>query len=185
MIVISDYKPAWAGEFARIQSALSSVLGAHALRIDHIGSTSVLGLGAKDVIDVQVTVSALTPEIKDRLLSAGYRQSDAATSDHVPLGDDPNPNRWAKWLFTQPSGERRANIHIRIKGNLNQRYAILFRDYLRAHPNSVKTVELIKRQIAKRHADDMEAYYDIKDPVYDLIWDAAQDWARYTDWRND
>jgi GrpB-like predicted nucleotidyltransferase (UPF0157 family) len=59
----------------------------------------------------------------------------------------------------------------------------LFRDYLRAHPNSAKSIELIKREIAKRHADNIETYYDIKDPVYDLIWDAALDWAKYTNWK--
>ena len=58
-----------------------------------------------------------------------------------------------------------------------------FATICRAHPNSARTVELIKRQLARYHADDREAYYDIKDPVYDLIWDAAQDWARTTGWQ--
>ena len=40
---------------------------------------------------------------------------------------------------------------------------------------STRTIELIKRELAKRHADDADAYYDVKDPVYDLIWDAALD----------
>ena len=48
---------------------------------------------------------------------------------------------------------------------------------------AAKTVELIKREIAKRHANDLDAYYDIKDPVYDLIWDAALEWSRYTGWK--
>jgi len=42
---------------------------------------------------------------------------------------------------------------------------------------------LIKREIAKRHAEDVEAYYDIKDPVYDLLWAAAQEWSRYIGWK--
>lgn len=93
----------------------------------------------------------------------------------MPLGEDETPGLWAELLFTEPEGVRRTNVHVRIAGNPNQRYALLFRDYLRAHPNSARTVELINREIAKRHADDMDAYYDIKDPVYDLIWDAAQE----------
>jgi GrpB-like predicted nucleotidyltransferase (UPF0157 family) len=90
---------------------------------------------------------------------------------------------WAKLLFGQPQGRRRANVHVRIEGNPNQRYPLLFRDYLRAHPNSARSIELIKREIVKRHAEDVEAYYDIKDPVYDLIWDAAQEWAKQTHWQ--
>jgi GrpB-like predicted nucleotidyltransferase (UPF0157 family) len=101
------------------------------------------------------------------------------------LGEDASPQLWQKFIFTQPEGQRRANIHVRVMGNPNQRYPLLFRDYLCAHPKSAQSIELIKREIAKRHADDVEAYYDIKDPVYDLIWDAALDWSHHTNWKPD
>ena len=107
------------------------------------------------------------------------------THDHVPMGEDPNPLLWAKFVFVQPVGQRRANVHVRIGGNPNQRYPLLFRDYLRTHPNSARSIELIKREIAKRHAQDHDTYYAIKDPVYDLIWDAALDWAKHTGWQLD
>jgi GrpB-like predicted nucleotidyltransferase (UPF0157 family) len=182
MIVIHDYNPGWTAEFDLIRSSLSEILGPLALRIDHIGSTSVPGLGAKDVIDVQVTVQALTSDVKEMLVQAGYEHWATLTQDHVPFGEDGDPRLWAKFTFSQPAGARRANVHVRREGYPNQRYALLFRDYLRAHPNSVRTIELIKREIVKRHADDVEAYYDIKDPVYDLIWEAALEWARHTNW---
>lgn len=57
-----------------------------------------------------------------------------------------------------------------------------YQPILRAHPNSARSAELIKRELVKRHADDEDTHYDIKDPVYDLIWDAAQSWARQTGW---
>ena len=171
MIIIHDYNPTWPQEFEVIQSSLLEVLGSLAVRIDHIGSTAVPGLGAKDVIDVQVTVNALAPEVKQRLIMAGYEYWEAITHDHVPLGEDDDPRLWVKLLFNQPPGRRRANVHVRIDGNPNQRYPLLFRDYLRAHPNSARSIELIKREIVKRHADDLDAYYDIKDPVYDIyVW---------------
>ncbi len=88
-IVICEYNPAWPGEFARLRDAQAQVLGAWALRIDHIGSTSVPGLGAKDVIDVQVTVREIAPEIKAVLLRAGYSNIKEYSRDHVPLGEDP------------------------------------------------------------------------------------------------
>jgi GrpB-like predicted nucleotidyltransferase (UPF0157 family) len=182
-IVIHPYNPLWPQEFDAIRSSLREILGALALRIDHIGSTSVPGLGAKDVIDVQITVQSLTPEVRQRLVDAGYEYREANAHDHVPLGEDDNPRLWAKFCFIQPADQRRANIHVRVAGNPNQRYPLLFRDYLRAHPDSARTIELIKRQLARYHADDIEAYYDIKDPIYDLIWDAAQDWARSSGWQ--
>jgi GrpB-like predicted nucleotidyltransferase (UPF0157 family) len=183
MILISDYNPCWPDEFESIRTHLLGVLGTLALRVDHIGSTSVPGLGAKDVIDVQMTVRELAPEIRQKLVAAGFDHWESITQDHVPLGEKDDPEAWSKLLFVHPEGKRRANIHIRVEGRPNQRYALLFRDYLRAHPNAAKTIEKIKRELAKHHREDVEAYYDIKDPVYDLIWDAAQDWSRQTGWQ--
>jgi GrpB-like predicted nucleotidyltransferase (UPF0157 family) len=156
-IIIHEYKPEWVQEFQVIRSSLSEILGPLALRVDHIGSTSVPGLGAKDVIDIQVTVEALTREVRQRLIAAGYAYWDTLKQDHVPAGEDGNPQLWEKFLFSQPKGQRRANVHVRIDGNPNQRYALLFRDYLRSHPNSARSIELIKREIAKRHAEDEDA----------------------------
>ncbi|HSJ87320.1 MAG TPA: GrpB family protein [Anaerolineales bacterium] len=183
MIIISKYDPKWVEEFESIRASLKETLGDLALRIDHIGSTSVPGLGAKDIIDIQITVKELDDQIKQRLITAGYKYSGRNAHDHVPKGEDDNPKLWEKLFFNQPEGQRPANIHIRVERNPNQKYPLLFRDYLRAHPNSAKTIELIKREIAKRHANDVDAYYDIKDPVYDLIWDAALEWSRYTGWK--
>jgi GrpB-like predicted nucleotidyltransferase (UPF0157 family) len=183
MIIIEAYKTEWPKEYETIRAHLQTVLGSLVLHIDHIGSTSVPGLGAKDVIDIQITVQELSPKIIQKMVNAGYEHVSRITSDHVPLGENSNPRLWKKFIFNQPQGERRANLHVRVDGNPNQRYPLLFRDYLRAHPNSAKSIELIKREIAKRHADDIETYYDIKDPVYDLIWDAALEWAKYVNWK--
>lgn len=180
MINIIAYDPDWPAEFEVIRQSLQEALGATALQIAHIGSTSVPGLGAKDVIDVQVTVAKLSPDIVERLTRAGYHYRAEITCDHVPPGEDEAPALWAKMYFNEPAGRRRAHIHVRVRGNPNQLYPLLFRDYLRAHPQSAQAIERIKREIVKYHADDTDAYYDIKDPVYDLIWDAAKEWARDT-----
>ena len=79
-IIIDAYNSLWPQEFETIRQSLQKILGGLALRIDHIGSTSVPGLGAKDVIDVQITVQALTPEVRERLVEAGYEHREA---DHV------------------------------------------------------------------------------------------------------
>jgi GrpB-like predicted nucleotidyltransferase (UPF0157 family) len=182
MITIHPYNPDWPGQFEVLRKEILAALGRLALRVDHIGSTSVPGLGAKDVIDIQVTVAELTEQVRDRMASAGFRMSEY-TQDHVPVGEDPNPVLWTKMYFHERSGQRLAHIHIRKLGNPNQRYPLLFRDYLRSHSHSAGSIEIIKRQLARYHPEDAEAYYDIKDPVYDLIWEAAKDWAAATDWQ--
>ena len=102
MIIINDYNPTWLKEFEAIRSSLVEILGPLARRIDHVGSTSVPGLGAKDVIDIQVTVETLSPQVTQRLIDAGYEYWEAITQDHVPLGEDDDPKWWAKRLFSQP-----------------------------------------------------------------------------------
>jgi GrpB-like predicted nucleotidyltransferase (UPF0157 family) len=176
MIRIQEYDQSWPEVFERIRASLATILGPLALRIDHIGSTSVPGMAAKEVIYVQITVEAVTAEVTERLIDAGYRHKPHVTHHHVPAGADADPELWRKLFFIQPDGERRVNLHVRAAGRPNQRYPLLFRDYLRAHPDAAKTIARIKRELAARFPHDIGAYYAVKDPVYDLIWRAAQAW---------
>ena len=70
-----------------------------------------------------------------------------------------------------------------MRGRANQRYPLLFRDYLRAHPLARDAYAIIKQQLARYYPQDENAYYNIKDPVCDLIWSAAEEWAQSTDWK--
>ena len=174
-IEIVEPREAWPAEFDAIAARLRQVFGPLALRIEHIGSTSVPGLAAKDVIDVQVSVASLElPGIGDKLRGAGFRPRDGLWGkdgywhDHVPPGADPDPADWTKRYARGASGERRSHIHIRRAGAANERYARLFRDYLRASPAAAATYAEVKRELAARHADDVDAYYAVKDPVCDL-----------------
>src|SRR6478609_2985643 len=82
-IVIVEYRPEWHDEFAAVARPIHEALGDLALRVDHIGSTSVSGLAAKDVIDVQITVLELTPEMEAAMERAGYTRLEF-TEDHRP-----------------------------------------------------------------------------------------------------
>src|SRR5262249_52478566 len=151
-------------------------LGERALRIDHIGSTAVPGLAAKPVIDVQVTVDDLADA--EPLLTTGFEEK-VGFSDHRPPGADGPDADWRKRFFNPPTG--RANVHVRVQGRANQRYALLFRDYLRAHPDAARAYEELKRGLA-RHLRDIGPYTDVKDPACDLIAIAAEAWAAATGW---
>ncbi len=174
-ITIVPYQSIWPHEFQQISHVLQTALGDLALRIDHIGSTSVPGLAAKDIIDIQVTVASLAPTVEQALNQIGYGRL-RHLSDHIPVGASTVKSEWEKWVFKPPVGQRLINLHIRIAGRANQRYALLFRDYLRAHPIAAQNYGLIKMALAQYHADDKEAYYVIKDPVCDMIMSAAEEW---------
>jgi len=72
VIEIVDYRASWPREFREIAQAIRSGLGDLALRIDHIGSTSVPGLCAKDVIDIQISVARLDAAVVAALRAIGY-----------------------------------------------------------------------------------------------------------------
>ena len=180
-VEIVPYEPAWPDVFAEIAARLRGALGAGALRIDHIGSTAVPGLAAKDVIDVQVTVetdAALEPTGRS-LAEAGWVLSGVIGGDHDVPGLPPGQR---KLFLNQPPGSRRVNIHVRVAGHANQRYPLLVRDYLRAHPHSAQAYATLKRDLAQLFPHDSDRYADTKDAASDLIYLAAEEWATTTGW---
>lgn len=181
MIEIVPYQPEWPTEFFQIGQDLRLALGSMAIRIDHIGSTAVPGLAAKDRIDIQVTVAALTPDIEVALINIGYTRREFYR-DHAPAGAEGKPEEWRKWFFAPPTNQRPANLHVRVAGRANQRYARLFRDFLREHAHTAQAYAELKRRLAQ-HLSDPKSYPDVKDPAVDLIFFAAEEWARATQWR--
>jgi GrpB-like predicted nucleotidyltransferase (UPF0157 family) len=177
-VSIEPYSEAWPAEFQRLARRIRSVLGERALRIDHIGSTAVPGLDAKDRIDIQVSVASL--EDANPLAGAGFEEF-AVRGDHRPPGAEGPDEDWSKRLFNTPETERRANVHVRVDGRANQRYALLFRDYLRVHPAAADAYAELKRCLAAE-LRSVAVYADVKDPACDLIMVAAEDWADATGW---
>jgi len=183
-ITIVSYDARWPQAFVEVAQPLRDVLGDLAVRIDHIGSTSVPGLAAKDIIDVQITVQDFT--CTDQLITAlgelGYNFASDITQDHLPPLYQGRASDWEKRYFRPPATMRAMHLHVRAVGRPNQRYPLLFRDYLRTHPVSAEAYALIKLHLARVHPDDAYFYYDIKDPLCDIIIDAAENWARQTSW---
>ena len=182
MIKLTDYQPNWPQEYQTLADDLWRSLGGLAVRIDHIGSTAVPGLAAKDRIDIQIGVRTLTPEVEQSLIEGGYRRIQRILTDHIPWGADPDPMQWQKWFFSPPEEARPANIHVRVVGRQNAIYPLLFRDYLRSHTQPSQAYSRVKLALARLVQDDIEAYYDVKDPVCDLIVAAAQEWADKVGW---
>ena len=182
MVEILPYQTRWPAEFTSIASTLRRGLGDLALRIDHIGSTSVPGLAAKDVIDIQITVAALDDRVKSAMQTLGYSRLEGFCRDHRPARAEGPESEWDKWLFDPPPGQRHTNTHVRVQGRANQRYALLFRDYLGAHPATAEAYAELKRRLAQ-HLADQRTYPEVKDPAVDLIYLAAEEWAAAVRWQ--
>jgi GrpB-like predicted nucleotidyltransferase (UPF0157 family) len=180
-VEIMPYQESWPHEFRKIAIELRNALGKLALRIDHIGSTSVPGLAAKNVIDIQVTVAELSEEVNRAMKSIGYSRVGDINRDHRPAQAGGSEADWEKWYYRQQPGRRPAHIHMRVLGRLNQHYPLLFRDYLRTHPATAEAYAELKRRLAA-NLGDLDTYPDVKDPAVDLIYLAAEDWAAAVGW---
>lgn len=183
MIEIFPYQPRWRDEFLDIGGRIRVALGNLALRVDHIGSTSVPKLAAKDIIDIQVTLPDFEQleAVRAKLEEAGFVFRFYGIYDHAPAGWDTTEREWEKAFFREADGQRRVNMHLRAQGRANQRYALLFRDFLRAAPKVAAGYAAVKVQLAK-YLDDITPYVEIKDPVVDIIIVQAEEWAERTGW---
>jgi GrpB-like predicted nucleotidyltransferase (UPF0157 family) len=172
-VVVAEYDLAWPERFARYAASLREALGDRASRIDHIGSTAVPGLAAKDVIDIQVSVTGFEPF---EPLRAGI---EGAGSERIPDNDD----RRKRFFRLVGAGDRRlANIHVRNLGEFSEQAALLFRDYLRATPEARHRYEETKRTLATRTWPSVDDYADAKgDCVWALIREADR-WAWDVAW---
>jgi GrpB-like predicted nucleotidyltransferase (UPF0157 family) len=183
-VEIVEYDLTWPDAFGDVASRLRLILGDRASRIDHIGSTSVAGLASKDVIDIQVSVKQDSDldGVARELEKAGWTSRPDINRDHDVPGSPVDQLASRKRFLNEPSGSRSVNLHVRVMGRANQRYPLLFRDYLRAHPFSAQAYATLKRDLAHLLHDDPDRYPDVKDAACDLIYFAAEDWAQAIGW---
>jgi dephospho-CoA kinase len=191
VLVPSD--PSWPDQGRRIAARLNTACGHRAVRIDHIGSTAVSGVDAKDVIDMQVTVASLemADELADSLISAGYvrrpinadvgkpnARSTVAEFDHTN-----DESLWHKRLHCSADPGRPTNVHIRVDGWPGQQFALLFVDWLHANPSVQADYLALKRRVAAEAHADTGAYADAKEPWFLDAYRRAWEWADTTGWR--
>jgi GrpB-like predicted nucleotidyltransferase (UPF0157 family) len=163
VLEIHPYDPRWPDEFAAERERLRVALSGLAERIDHHGSTSVLGLAAKPVIDIQISVQALQPisSYGEHLSALGYV--------HHPHPDDaiaPFFHRPESWPHTH-------HVHVVASGGEEERRTLAFRDYLRDHAEAAREYEALKKALAPQHSsarfNTRQAYADAKGELIERI----------------
>lgn len=122
--VLTQWQPTWVEDFDALAARITGAVGSEIIRVDHIGSTSIPGMAAKDCIDVQVVVRSLPNDsLVAGFLAAGFTESPGAHNlrDHVPAGWHGDPADWNKRVFRPPTGNRTGNVHVRVAGRPNER----------------------------------------------------------------
>lgn len=171
-IQIVPYDPSWKEEFNCLAATIRQALSQEAVRIDHIGSTSVEGLAAKPIIDIQISVRSFEPIqfYKDKLEGIGF----------VYRSDNPD---LTKRYFRERSGSKRTHIHIRECGTWSEQFALLFRDYLRSNEKDCRKYEEVKLQLAELYRDNRSLYVEGKSPIIWEIMSRASQWSQITGWK--
>jgi len=178
---------AWPAEAARLMGRISSALGDRAMAVEHIGSTSVPGLIAKDVIDLQVGVRRLLTDADDpafvkNLADKGFPRSaneDLTSDTALPWADD--ATLWHKRFHGSADPGRVVHVHVREIDGPGWRYALLFRDWLRAQGQERDGYAALKRELAGSAATTTE-YVEAKGPWIVAALARADVWARRTGW---
>ena len=153
--VLAPADPAWAAQAGRLIARLKTAVAQDVLAVDHIGSTAVPELDAKDVIDLQLSVRNLddADRIAPLLAEAGFPRWPGIISDN-PKPSHPDPAAWGKRLHGNADPGRAANLHVRAAGSPGWRYALCFRDWLRADAEARADYVAEKQRVAGLHETD-------------------------------
>lgn len=153
-IYLVDYDPNWPKLFELESARILKVLGNDlVLRIEHIGSTAVVGLTAKPIIDMLVFVHSLE--------NAKNKIADLEALGYAFWHDNPNKARLFFVRGLPPNGPRTHHIHIAEPSHeLDDQ--VIFRDYLRVHSEDAAAYLDLKCVLATRHAIDREEYTNAK-----------------------
>ncbi|MDN5669309.1 MAG: dephospho-CoA kinase [Renibacterium salmoninarum] len=184
--------PSWPAQAARLSARIMAGLAGAAqtgevLGVDHIGSTSVPGLAAKDVIDLQLRVESLAAAdaLAAGLAAAGFPVVPGDWAD-TPKAFDPDPAHWRKRLHGNSDPGRAVNLHVRVSGSAGADYALAFRDWLRADSAARAEYLAEKRRVAALHASDpgTAGYAEAKEPWFTEVAEPALEaWKTRSGWQ--
>lgn len=160
-VVVMPYDENWKQAFEDIKTELDAALGDLALRIEHVGSTSVEGLSAKPVIDIDVVIedTSMLEFVIVALAKIGYSHE----------GDLGIPGREA-FKYEGKDHLMKHHLYVCAKDSAELKRHLAFRDYLRSHPEAVKEYSRVKTEGAELYPYDIDKYIEYKSPFIDGIY---------------
>ena len=160
-VIVLPYDKHWEQEFLTIKDELQDALGPLALAIEHVGSTSVQGLSAKPIIDIDVIIenSYMLGYVIASLARIGYRHE----------GNFGIVDREA-FQYEGKDHLQRHHLYVCPKDSAELKRHIAFRDYLRTHPDAVREYSRIKEKGARQFPNDIERYIEYKSPFIEKTY---------------
>ena len=160
-VVVLPYDEQWRQDFHKIEAELTNALGQLPIRIEHVGSTSVQGLSAKPIIDIDIVIKDYSEfeGVRSALEKIGYRH-------------EGNLGIIGREAFKYDGKEhlRKHHLYVCPKDSPELKRHIAFRDYLQTHPDAVREYSLIKEEGARLYPDDIDSYIKHKSPFIEKIY---------------
>ncbi len=178
--VLSLPDPTWPEQARRLLARVRHAVGETAVTLDHVGSTAVPGLPAKDVVDLQVGVRSLA-DADDGAFVGAMRGSGFLLVPEVSADGSKDGDAWPKRFYGSADPGRVAHVHVREVGSPGWEWALLFRDWLQAEAGERAAYADMKSALATRLATSDE-YAEAKEPWFDDAWERSRAWAARTGW---
>jgi GrpB-like predicted nucleotidyltransferase (UPF0157 family) len=163
-VVVEPYDEAWPSDFEKIRRELEEAIGSLVVGIEHVGSTSVVGMAAKPCIDIDVIIRdyAVFDQVVDALATIGYEhEGDLGILDREAFRYADKPHLKAHHLYVCPAYSEELYRHV------------TFRDFLRSHPEAVEQYSLVKENAARLFPHDIEGYIAYKSPCIQELYRAC------------
>ena len=154
-VIVLPYDPTWQTDFETIKKELQDVIGTLVIGIEHVGSTSVVGMSAKPCIDIDVIIGDYTvfDAVVQALQAIGYtHEGDLGIKEREAFKYTDKPHLQTHHLYVCPQSSRELHRHI------------TFRDYLRTHPDAAAKYSRIKETAAALYPYDIDGYIAYKSP---------------------
>ena len=160
-VIVLPYDEQWKHDFLQINAELTSVLGQLAIEIEHVGSTSVQGLSAKPIIDIDIVIKDYSglENVISALEKIGYQhEGNLGIAGREAFKYDGKEHLRKHHLYVCPEDSPELKRHI------------AFRDYLQTHPDAVREYSRIKEEGAELYPDDIDRYIEHKSPFIEKIY---------------
>ena len=163
-VTVLPYDKAWKPAFEAIKAEVEAALGELAVAVEHVGSTSVEGMSAKPCIDLDVVIAdyGALPEAVARLAAIGYvHEGNLGIEGREAFDYTDKPHLCKHHLYVCPRDSRELRRHV------------VFRDYLRAHPEAAAKYSAVKEEAARLYPDDIDGYMNHKAGVIAELYGAC------------
>lgn len=160
-VTVVPYDAAWQEDFIAIRNEIVAALGDLIEGVEHVGSTAVFGLCAKPCIDIDVIISdfMVFDEVKKRLAAIGYfYEGNLGIVGREAFGYSDKPHLKKHHLYVCPKDSKELRRHI------------IFRDFLRTHPEAAAKYGSVKTEAARLYPDDIDRYIEHKSPYIEKIY---------------